>query len=458
MKDKNPTIASILEHLAQTKTSPKQIDIWPAVQASLAAGKHATHKEFKMNKRTMFTALTAAFALIIVTVLMARNVTPVSAQAVLDKAYAAQTSVTSPAQGIEHIRNRIYTNIQALSEDQGIDTTIESYRDLQTGNIRTVTINNKTDEVLDVFAYDGTYTYSTEGSKLAPQNAGKSGPLTVYRSPQERDKLVDLKPLSGEAQRQDNSREVFEQMRQDPNVQLVGQETWEDGRAVYALRSHQLIKVLVEDKLDRPTGDVTVYFDAQTYKMLGNRVTMQKNGKELLISSQKILADETLPAGTPVAWDLSDLQGITFVDDFDRQKGDLLPELITREELLAKTKNAYLLGTIPAGYILEIVAPPKQPANEPFIYIASYRTADNDYFVIQAGGEQPSKAYEGEVDTYTTAAGLRLHFLKEFEDPASGKQYTSAFVEAPGGVVFMLSSTLPRETVKTWAEGLVLVK
>jgi hypothetical protein len=60
-------------------------------------------------------------------------------------------------------------------------------------------------------------------------------------------------------------------------------------------------------------------------------------------------------------------------------------------------------------------------------------------------------------ETYTTAGGLVLHFMKEFSDP-SGKQYTSAFVDAPDGVAFMINSTLPRETVKAWAEQLESVR
>ena len=49
--------------------------------------------------------------------------------------------------------------------------------------------------------------------------------------------------------------------------------------------------------------------------MLGNQVTVEKDGQEVLISSQRILADEILPAETRVAWDLSDLPGVKIVDD-----------------------------------------------------------------------------------------------------------------------------------------------
>lgn len=458
MKPKNPTIQSILEHLAKGSIRPERVDLWPAVRANLAASKTPSpHKEFMMNKRIVFSAFTAILALALVAVLMARNVTPVSAQAVLDKAYAAQTSVTSPAQGIEHMRNQIYTNIKALSEDQGTDMTIESYRDLQTGYTRMITTDNHTGRVVDVFGYDGANTYSVGNEVEAVQQAlDGNQPLTVYRSPQPNIDLSNLKPVGGRNNL--DAKDLFDKMRQDPNAQLIGQETWDDGRTVYVLRSEQPIKVLVSDKqVDRPMGTVLVYFDTHTYEMLGSRVSMQKDGKELVIGLQKILVDEILPAGTAVTWDLSDLQGITIVDDPNREHGDLLPEVISVSDLAAKTSNAYLLKDVPAGYTLELTAPPRQPANEPYIYIASYHTAANDYFVIQAGAA-PAKVADQTDETYTTASGLVLHFMPDFNDPNSGGLYTSAVVEAPGGVAFMINSTLPRETVKAWAEELALVK
>jgi len=37
--------------------------------------------------------------------------------------------------------------------------------------------------------------------------------------------------------------QYFDQMRDDPNLRLAGQETWDDGRKVYILQSQQQIKV-----------------------------------------------------------------------------------------------------------------------------------------------------------------------------------------------------------------------
>ena len=402
-----------------------------------------------MNKRILASALSAILVLALVAVFMARNTTPVSAQAVLDKAAAAQ-AVAGPAQGVEHMRNEVYSNIKALPEEQGIDTIIESYRDLQTGNFRTVTSDKKTGKVLEAASYDGSNTYSQDYSQT---NTDGNAPLVIYRTPQ--GQVAGLKPEGGAGG--SNAQDLFDQMRKDPHVQFAGQETWADGRSVYALRSEQPIKVLVTgDKVEQPAGTVTMYFDTTSFEMLGDRVAMQKDGKELLISSQTVLVHEVLPAGSKVAWDLSDLQGVRIIDDPDREHGDQLPEVISPQDLAARTKTAYLLESVPAGYSLEISEPQIKPGSGvPYMYIASYSNAADDYFVIQSGDNgQPDQVDE----TYTTAGGLVLRFTKDDVSSISGKQYVTAFVEAPGGVSFTISSTLPRETVKAWAEQLVLVK
>jgi hypothetical protein len=398
-----------------------------------------------MYKRLILAAGVLTLVIAMVAISIFNNVTPVSAQVVLNKAYAAQASATSPAQGIEHMRSEMYNNFSALPEDQGTNTTIESYHDIENGNSRTVVMDSQTGKVLDVFAYDGTYTYSI--------GARGDSPLTVYRSPQAN--VADLKPRSINIDANASAKSMFDQLRQDPNVQLVGQEIWEDGRTVYALRSQQQLKVMVKDGTERPIGETTLYFDTATYEIVGHCTTMQKDGKELRINSHRVLVNEVLPKSAPVVWDLSDLQGkIAIVDDPDRQNGDLLPEIVSEQDLAAKTNTGYLLKTIPAGYSLEISAPPKQPVNEPFIYIASYRTPANDYFVIQAT-DAPTT---GSDETYTTTGGLILHFMRDVTDPSSGKRFIEVQVEAPGGVAFTISSTLPRETVKAWSEMLVIVK
>ena len=444
----NPAIQYVLEHLAQETIHPDQVNMWPALRANLAARKTLSkHKELSVKKRILLSAVTAVLFLTIVVVFMARSATPVSAQAILDKAYAAQSSVDH-TYGIEHIRSEIHTNLAALPGDEGTTTTVESYHDLRTGKVRQVTTDSKSGKVLEVFAYDGAYTYSVE----APQNNGDS--LTVYRTPQ--GEVAGMKPLvNGDGLK---SKDMFDKMRNDPNVQLTGQETWDDGRQVYVLRLQEQIKVVVNDQVERPMGAIIVYFDAETYETVGNRVTTQKDGQEIVVTSQKILANEILPEGSNVVWDLSDLQGITLTDDPNREHGDLLPEVITPQQLAERTSTAYLLNSVPDGYSLEISEPErKRGSSEPYMYIASYRTDANDYFVIQATGELPKQVNGDSDEIYTTASGLVLHFMRETPD-LTGRQYVSASVEAPNGVGFTITSTLPLETVKAWAENLVLAK
>jgi hypothetical protein len=146
------------------------------------------------------------------------------------------------------------------------------------------------------------------------------------------------------------------------------------------------------------------------------------------------------------------------VDDPDRKYGNQsLPEVISAQELAAKTQTGYLLRTVPDGYSLQISAPPVQSANEPYIYFAFYRTEPNGYFVIEAAPGQAVSGFDVN-ETYTTASGLALYFEKDSVYPPSEKKYVSALVVAPGGATLMIKSTLPRETVKVWAEELVLAK
>lgn len=426
----------------EAQPSPSKLAVWLSRLAP-GAGRTSTQPlgGVTMRKRFILAASVAVLVIALVAVSMFKNVTPVSARAILDRAYQVQ-SQTTPTQGIRHIRVETYVNFQALPEGQSTRTVADSYLDLQTGNVRLVTTDSKTGKVLDAFAYDGSYTYSQ-----GREGAGGSDPLTIYRSPQNLS-------LADQSRGGLSSKDMFDQMRNDPNVQLVGQETWADGRTVYVLRSQGPVKVVVKDRTQLPIGLRTIYFEVNTYQIIGSQETMEQNGKELLISSQRQLVDEILPAGSSVAWDLSDVQGLSIVDDPNREHGDLLPEVITSHDVASKTQSGYLLKTIPEGFSLEISAPPKQSANEPYIYIASYRSAANDYFVIQSA---PGKQIEDADETYTTAGGLVLHFMKDIADP-SGKQYTSAMVEAPGGTIFLINSTLPRESVKAWAEDLVLVK
>jgi hypothetical protein len=385
-------------------------------------------------------------------VVIANSVTTVSAKEILDRAYQAQTQAAA-TQGIEHIRNEIYSNLETLPEEQGMDTTTESYFDRQTGNFRLVITDNKTGQVLAVTAYDGANAYSSDSKKDGGQP--DATPLTIYRTAQNQPSEVSQKLQVGNKDL--DAKTMFDKMRNDPQVQVVSKDTWEDGRTVYVLHSEQEIKVIVNNEVQQPTGSVDVYFDAETYELVGNRVTIQKDGKELLISFQRILVNETLPEGSSVAWDLSNLQGVNIVDDTNGEHAQ--PEVISVEALATRIPSAYVLRTVPDGFSLELNALPKQFANRsgngPFFYEASYINQTGDYFTIRAFGDKPLEDTSWEDEAYAAASGLVLHFVNQ---PSTEPNFTGGLMEAPNGHTYAIDSTLPREQVRELVEQLVLVK
>ncbi len=438
------------------------------------SGPTPTHSLGDKTMRTRSVVLSAVATVVVVAlvaVFMTQNVAPVSAQQILDRASAAQSAVKS-AQGINHIRIESYYTLHALEENStGIKTIVDSYLDYQTGNMRNVTTNADTGKVVDAFAYDGVNTYSTQG----PLDSTATEPLTIYRSPQSREKVMANLYSGGEATV--DFEQLFAELRSDPQVTVEGKQTWSDGRSVYVLSTQQVGKLLTDPNTVQTKR---MFFDANTYRLLEEQVTFQQAGKEIVVADVHYLANEILPVNSPVAWDLSDMQGVNIVDDTNRTQGDLLPEKITVQELVAHTRTGYLLKTIPAGFNLEIEAPPKQDNETSYIYIASYRTEAGDYFVIQASGvpdaltqgtaenaqcinadrtitpctDTPST---GGKETYTTATDLQVYFLEDAVDP-SGKHYQEAAVKAPDGTAFLISSTLPRERVKALAEDLVIAR
>ena len=410
-----------------------------------------------MKKKFTFTALTAVLVLSIAVMFMANNVTRVSAKEVLDRAYQAQTQAA--VQGIEHIRSEIYSDVEA--NGQGMDTIVESYSDPTNGNFRVVTTDQSTGKVLQVNAFDGSDVYSSDNM---PDGQPREDPLTVYHNVQGPNSLTKQKFMSGMNRKlnpaqDDESTFMFEKMRSDPQVELAGQEAWDNGHTVYALRSQQEIKVMGNDEITHPMGLVTFYFDVDTYHLLGSRVTTEKDGKEVVVSLQKTLLDEILPAESNVAWDLSDLQGITIVEDPNGEhsapdKPSSTPS--SAEELAAKTDSAYLLETVPDNFSLEIGILPDQPAGEQFFYEARYTNQTGNYFTIRALGKPVEDSRTDE--TYTTASGLVLHFIAQRADDPQSEEFTSALIEAPSGKTYAIDSTLPRDQVKAFAEELILVQ
>jgi hypothetical protein len=458
--NKNPIIQSMLEHLAKETIHPEKMDLWPAVRVELATSKTLSQsKELLMNKKFTFTALGAALVLSILVIFMANNVTTVSAKEVLDRAYQAQTQ-TVTNQGIEHIRSEITSNIEA--KEQGMDTIVESYSDPVSGNFRVVTTDKNTGKVLQVYAFDGSNAYNSDNMKDGQQS---EDPVTVYHSLQDQSSLAQRKFVSVTNQKlnpvqDEESKFMFEKMRQDPQVELLGQEKWDNGRTVYVLRSQQEVKLLVNNEMTHPIGLVTFYFDVDTYQLLGNRVTMKKDGSEVLISSQQTLLDEILPTESNIAWDLSDLQGINIVEDPNGEHSlpvKIPSTAISAEDLASKTDSAYLLKTVPDGFSLEVGVLPEQPANEQFFYEARYTNQVGDYFIIRTLGKPLEDALK-EDETYTTASGLVLHFIGRDGDTPKGEQVPVMLIEASSGKTYAIESTLPRERIKELAEQLVLVR
>ena len=100
--------------------------------------------------------------------------------------------------------------------------------------------------------------------------------LTVYRTPQNRPSLQgttfsDRMNGTSNAALDAKAKNMFDKMRQDPQVKLIDQETWKNGHTVYVLQSQQVVKWLDGNEIAQPMGLVTLYFDVKTYQLLGSR-------------------------------------------------------------------------------------------------------------------------------------------------------------------------------------------
>jgi hypothetical protein len=434
----------------EARPSPTKLSVWITRLApgGIAAATPLLQGENRMRTRTIVTAVTAVAALAVFAIFMVKNVTPVSAQQILERAYDVQS--VSSSQGIQHISvESSYTTYNTEKEPTLIKTLLENYYDYQTGNHRSVISNIDTGEVMDAYAYDGNYSYS--GTRA--ENA--EGPLTIYRVPQPREKISQQdRPTSFV----EPTRKMFEDALKNPDLKIIGKEPWSDNQTAYILSFNQPTKMVMDNYVVQISGTVTMSFDADTYQLLETKHTFQKDGKEELASLQKYLVDEMLPMDTQVAWDLSDLNGVTIVDDPNGEKGDMLPEIITPQELATHTQG-FLLDAIPEGFTLEITAPPRQENESVYIYIASYRNEADDYFVIQTVGNRAEVLFmESEyTETYKTASGLEIKYRMD-EDLPGDRQITSALVTTPDDIVYGINSTLPLEQFKALLEHLELIQ
>jgi hypothetical protein len=416
------------------------------------AGSRTRYSPFEgvnlMQKKILTPSVIAMIIIAIVAMVMTKNILTVSAQQILDRAYAAQMA-TTPTQGIQHIRTEVYTNIQAKTGDQaGSRTFVESYFDIQSGKVRLVTIDEASGQVWDLTAYDGTYFYY-----IQPELTSNSK-MIVYRTP-----LTDMVTKQGSTQDpSESARQQFDQFRSDPNVKQVGKQSWTDGREVYLLQSQQPVKIQVDGQVQTPIGISTLTFDAQTYMLLESQTTLKKDGKDVVVMQDRYLVNEILPADSQVAWDLSDIKSIFIVDvpdvPVDQSNQNDLPPVEADQQELAK-HGAYVMSAIPIGFDKEISDVHEQDAGQPFSYMVAYRNEADDYFEIQSASEPLDllqHIYNDEV--YTTTSGLELHFSPTDTAP-NGKQVTRFMFTAPNGLIYLVNSTLPLDQIKQYAEDLL---
>ena len=393
-----------------------------------------------MNKRfTLTTASIAILAAITLTaVLMFNSATSVSAQQIIDRATAVQSAAQATT-GIEHYRIESYRNMLALAGDNpGTTTTTDDYDYTKKGVYRSTTYD-AAGKILTVSSTDGAFSYWLPEAESV-----------VHRSPIGSDGQRKALAQSDDGNTQAAS--LFNYYRNNPRVELKGKETRPDGTQIYVLidRNYQTSN----NGKDQPvyTGSMSMVFDAQTYRLLESETTVHKNGQDIVIEKVRFLLQETLPAETSVAWDLSDLKGVTFVEDAPAdQTAEALPVPISLEEL-ATHEHTYVLKTIPAGYTLEIVAAPHQPIDQPYAYEANYKNAaGDDYFSLQAVGiMEPgfieSSFYDG---SYKAKSGLILNY---------GENGPGGMLTTPDGysfLVFTSFKTTPREQFQALIEDLV---
>jgi hypothetical protein len=393
----------------------------------------------------------SVLAIAVVAVLIFKNVTSVSAQQILERAAAAQSAVEEGG-GIWHTLIEVYKNPKAIEGDQaGTTTTMETYTEASTGNYR-FTETDVNGRLLEISANDGIFNY------FMMRDAGDvSDPLTVHRAPMSQD---DIRKRASGGDSSGMAESLFEHYKSNPRVELKGKENW-DGRQVYVLvdPNFQTSKLPNGQEEKTFTGTMQMIFDAKTYELLESQTTVFKNDKEIVIEKVKFLMDETLPAETQVAWDLSNLQGVTFVDD-DPQEVEVEDPVFTTisQEELATHPDTYVLSTIPDGFTQEIIESPEQPSGEPYRYEVHYNNAAGESFELMAVGFMDdgfveTSFYDG---SYKTSSGKVLYYSSG--TPENSPKGTSAMLVTENGVSFLVFSTMPREQVQTLVEDLVRLK
>ena len=399
-----------------------------------------------MRNRLILVTGMAVVAIALVAVWTFKFVSPVSAQQIIERASAAQSA---RGQGIWHYRIEIYKNPQALAGDQAGTTTIEeSYDDLAKGLDRSVT-KDADGKIVEISAQDGSFSY------WMPKPG--DGSLPVQRTPLVPDNTKQVQSGDGV---DTSATALFDWYRNNPNVELQDKQNWIDGSPTYVLvdRSYQTSKSAAGQEVKAYTGSTKMVFNADSYALLETETTVVRGDQDIVIERVRFLVQEILPAGSSVAWDLSDLKGISFIDvaatpQVDPQNDPTIPVDISMQEL-ASHPLTYALKTIPAGYSMRIVAAPKQAADQPYAYEIIYSgPGDANIDLMAVGIMEPgfiaTSFYDG---SYKTAAGLVLNFSSSHPE---GSKSTSSMLTTPDGVSFLFSGTMTRAEFEALAEQIV---
>jgi anti-sigma factor RsiW len=454
-----------LQEAAKTTAAKKahssaRASFWPSRRAP--AGTKASYPEgqgtYPMNKK-IWTALAGLAALAVVIFIMARNVTTVSAQQILEKATAAQ-SAAEARQGIWHVVIEDYQNPGAVNgEETGVKTVIDDYSFVgvadpsapaaRGGYYRSVT-RDEAGALVEVSAVDGKYDYSSYGPD---GDSYKAGALTIFRTPlaQNQDQQIKNQTASTASS---STKEIFEQFRSNPRVKLEGKVTRTDGKEAYVLvdDSYRTENLPDGQVVKTQTGSMKMVFDALTYELLESTLTIRVGEKDIVLNSVQFTVNEILPADTAVAWDLSDLANVPVVDQpaEDRSGQDVTFETMTEEQLTGLIKT-YMLDPLPEGYTREIVAVPGQTIDAEYRYEIHYTGPNGETFNMQAVGIMDpafvqASFYDG---SYKAASGLVLNY-----STSSSEKSTNGMLITPEGQGFLVDSNLPRDRVEALVEML----
>lgn len=389
-------------------------------------------------------SVVAALVLAVAVLFLATNANTVSAQQILERASAAQSAVGTGT-GIWHNQIRIFDNPQAIVGG-GTTTVVDSYLDVATGLNRYVTTDDS-GKVIEVSANDGKFDYYSHIDQ-------PGDPLPVFRSAADPNNVKGGgRPVDADAL----AKNLFESFRSNPRVEVQGQVTRPDGRKAYVLVNHNYQTENVNGQTQQTlTGATTMIFDVQTYALLETETTLRKDNQDVTISKAEFLVDELLPTTSTVAWNLSDLPGITIVDEAaepDTTTAQADPQPITVADV-SKHAGVYLLGEVPAGFTLAVVAAPNQPTDQPYAYEATYSGPNDQSFDIMAVGTLDDgfvdqNFYDG---SYKATNGLMVHY-----SPSSDADSTSAMLTSPDGKLnYLIGGTFTREEVQKMVEGMVL--